>query len=279
MGGVGRSAACWLLIGYPSDVGKHRCSVVGILAHCRAFGSAHFSGQWHVLDTSYREIATIDAGKGTPSDLHDIALRTDGTAMVESYVSVPTDLSASGGKKSAAVLEAQIQRIKVSDGAVLFSWRSLKDFPLTDSYLSLTDTVDYIHVNALSNEPNYSDAVLVSARNISQVFKLNIKTGAVEWKVGAFRVNPGAGTVTEINDAELRHEPDLYGDIQGDTQLLDHGNTLVYFAGHQPTGHATEFDADGTVVQEITAPQSYRVLKYEWTRRSLHRSRPGCRTG
>ncbi|MGI8417652.1 MAG: aryl-sulfate sulfotransferase [Nakamurella sp.] len=219
------------------------------------------------------------------------------------------------------MLEAQIQRIRVSDGAVLQRWRSLKDFPLTDSCISpATDTVDYMHVNALSNDPDDSDAVAVSARNISQVFKLNIKTGVVEWKVGGkrptlalsggavdtlkvggktlpfsfqhdvrvnddgtfsvfdngnqrpvpysrsatFRVNTGAHTATEINDAELRHAPDLYGDIQGNAQLLNNGNRLVYFAGHESTGHATEFGPDGAVVQEITAAQSYRVLKYEW---------------
>ncbi|MGI8417653.1 MAG: arylsulfotransferase family protein [Nakamurella sp.] len=67
-----------------------------VLVYYDGVGLGHYSGKWHVLDSSYRELATIDAGKGTPSDLHDIALRSDGTAIVESYVSVPTDLSASG---------------------------------------------------------------------------------------------------------------------------------------------------------------------------------------
>lgn len=282
-------------------------------------GYGFFVGTWHLLDSHYQTVASIAAGGQPAADSHDLLLRPDGSAVVESYAPVTLDLSHQGGRKDATVYESRIEVVDVASGRVRSTWKSLDSIPLTDTYLDTSAAViDYIHVNSLAVDPGHPDSVIVSGRHISAVFELDLKTGRIGWMVGGrhptleltnatdtlvvdgqvlpfsfqhdarltadgtlsvydngdqrpvpfsraafFRINTAARTVTGVGD--LRHEPDLYGVAQGDAERLPAGHTLVYFAGTQATAHATEFAADGTVVQEVDLPQSYRVSKQEWT--------------
>lgn len=285
----------------------------------QGFGPGNYRGSWHMLNSSYQQVATVSAGNGAKADLHDILLRKDGTAVVESYDPVVMDMRKYGGKKNATVLDCEIQQIDVATGAVLFEWHSLDHLGPAESYADLTSqVVDYFHANALAADPRHPNNVIVSSRHLSQVFALNLKTGKIGWRVGgkhptltlakgaadpvdvkghllpfsyqhdarlqadgtltvydngnqrsphpfsraaSFTLNLRAHTVTENNNKELRHKPDFYGDATGDAEHLPNGDTFVSWG---TTGKATEYNAQGQPVSEITTPMTYRMLKAPW---------------
>ncbi|MGI8417654.1 MAG: arylsulfotransferase family protein [Nakamurella sp.] len=202
-----------------------------VLVYFDGTGGGHYQGSWHIMDDTYHDVATISAGNGAEADLHDMLLRSDGTAVVEAYVPVTKDLSADGGKKDAIVLESQIQTVDVATKKVLTSWSSLSDFPVTDTFEDLTGgTIDYMHTNSLAVDPTDPDAVIVSARNISQVFKLDLITGEVEWKLGGRRptlaLQPGATDTVTIDGAVLPftrvHDGQMLPD--GTVRVFDNGS-------------------------------------------------------
>jgi arylsulfotransferase ASST len=289
------------------------------------FGQGNYRGSWHVLNSSYEEVAKISAGNGASADLHDILLRSDGTAVVESYDPVVMNMTKYGGKARATVLDCDIQQVDIATGDVLFEWHSLDHIPPSDSYADLTGSiVDYFHANSLGADPHHPNNVIVSSRHLSQVFALNLKTGKIAWRLGGkhptlkltkgaadtvaaggrnlpfsyqhdarlhpdgtltlydngnqrkpgfsraatFTLNLKNHTATEKNSAEIRHDPDLYGDATGDVQQLPGGDTLVSWG---TTGKATEYDAGKNVVAEIDTSMTYRLFKVSW------RGTPGTR--
>ena len=55
------------------------------------------TGTSYIADSSYRVIATVKAGNGAQTDLHDFRLTPQGTALVTAHRKVSADLSALGG--------------------------------------------------------------------------------------------------------------------------------------------------------------------------------------
>jgi hypothetical protein len=160
-------------------------------------GPGHSEGTDVILDSHYRQIATVKAGNGLAADQHEFALTPQGTALITIYHQVPYDLSAVGGPSNGSVLDGIIQEVDVATGKVLFEWHSLDHVPLTDSYQPVpTDPstpYDYFHINSvnLDNDGN----LLVSARHTWTVYKLDHHSGDVIWRLGGkqsdFKLGPG----------------------------------------------------------------------------------------
>ena len=157
------------------------------------------TGTSYVADSSYRVIATVKAGNGAQTDLHDFRLTPQGTALVTAHRKVPADLSALGGPAKGAVLASAAQEIDVATGKVLFEWNSLDHVPLTESHQPLrggtADTpYDYFHINSVALTPDGD--LLISSRNTWTVYKVARRSGAVRWRLGGkksgFKAGPGA---------------------------------------------------------------------------------------
>jgi Arylsulfotransferase (ASST) len=156
-------------------------------------------GKVVIADTSYRTVATLNAGDGLQADLHDFVITPQDTALVTAFRTVPADLSGVRGPKRGAALSGVVQEIDIPSGRVLFEWSSLDHVPVTDSYEPLAGGTaaapfDYFHVNSISIAPDGN--LLVSARNTSTVYKVSRTTGQVEWQLGgkrsSFTMGPGA---------------------------------------------------------------------------------------
>ena len=92
-------------------------------------------GEGVIVDSSYREVARVRAGRGRSADLHEIVLTPEGTALITCYpATVQKDLSVVGGAGQGSVLESIIQEIDVATGRVLLEWRSLDHIGLAESY-------------------------------------------------------------------------------------------------------------------------------------------------
>lgn len=149
-------------------------------------GPGHSEGEDVVLDSHYRQIATVSAGNGLKADQHEFRLTPQGTALITVYHAVPYDLSPYGGPVNGQVYDGVFQEIDVASGKVLFQWDSLDHVPLADSYIPVptdpTKPWDYFHINAVN--PDLDGNLLVSGRGVSTIYKVNHKTGDVIWRLG-----------------------------------------------------------------------------------------------
>jgi hypothetical protein len=113
-------------------------------------------GHYVIVDSSYKEIARVEAGFGKDSgDLHEFELTPQGTALITAYQVVHGSLAAIGGPRNARIADSIVQEIDVATGKVLFSWRSIGHVPINESYIPLSgpgapapgNPYDYFHVN------------------------------------------------------------------------------------------------------------------------------------
>jgi hypothetical protein len=82
-------------------------------------------GRAVIADTSYRTIATLNAGNGLQVDLHEFVITPQDTALITANRPVATDLSAIGGPRKGVALSGVVQEIDIPTGKVLFEWSSL----------------------------------------------------------------------------------------------------------------------------------------------------------
>ena len=147
-----------------------------------------------IFNHSYQQVAVVHAGNGLDMDLHEFLLTPNQTAWViaVSPVYLPGI--------SKMVSDAVIQQIDIRTGLVLFEWHALDHIPLSYSYMGANTksfVFDPYHMNSVA--PYGSGSLLVSMRNTSAVYKVNVATGKIQWELGgkhsSFHLLNGAGTV------------------------------------------------------------------------------------
>lgn len=171
-------------------------------------------GTSYIADSSYRVIATVKAGNGAETDLHEFNLTAQGTALITAHREVSTDLSALGGPAKGAVMASIAQEVDVATGKVLFEWDSLDHVELSESHQALAggtagSPYDYFHINSVALAPDGD--LLISSRNTWTIYKVARSNGAIQWRLGGkksdFDARPGAGFAWQ-HDARMP-EPGL----------------------------------------------------------------------
>jgi hypothetical protein len=156
-------------------------------------------GKVVIADTSYRTIATINAGNGLQADLHEFVISPQDTALITAYRPRTTDLSKIGGPAQGVALSGVVQELDIATGKVLFEWDSLDHIPVTDTYAPFAGGTkaapfDYLHINSIAIAPDGD--LLLSARDTSAIYKVSRPSGKVAWQLGgkqsSFRMGPGA---------------------------------------------------------------------------------------
>jgi Arylsulfotransferase (ASST) len=176
-----------------------------------------------VYDTSYQQVAQIEAGNGYAADLHEAQITPQGAAFITAYALVYADLSSAGGSRDGILADAIVQEVDVKTGLVMFEWHAYGHVPLTDSYShpgKASEPWDWFHVNSISLGPSGDGDLLVSSRNTWTVYEISKHTGAILWRIGgrqsSFRMGPGTGTAWQ-HDA--RWQPN------GTITIFDDGST------------------------------------------------------
>jgi hypothetical protein len=159
-------------------------------------------GYYVIMDSSYRQIATVSAGNGLTGDIHEFLITPQGTALITVYRRLAKDLSPVGGPKEGAAFEGIVQEIDITSGRVLFEWHSANHVALSESYAkpppaalgAKATPYDYFHINSIDVEPNGN--LLVSARNTHAVYEIRRGDGRVLWRLGGKKSDfaMGAGT-------------------------------------------------------------------------------------
>jgi len=194
-------------------------------------------GHGVIMDTSYHQIARVDASFGPDTaDLHEFLLTPEGTALITAYRVVPYDLSSLGGPVHGKVADSLIEEIDVKSGKVLFRWHSIGHIAFSESYADLppktgdgSDTPwDYFHINSIEPEPDGN--LLVSARNTHGVYEIDKKTGAVLWRLGGKKSTFTMGSGTQFfwqHDARRHADGTItIFDDESSPAKLDHSRAI-----------------------------------------------------
>ncbi len=152
-------------------------------------------GEVAILDSTYKQIATVKGANGLKADLHEIVLTPQGTAIVTAYATRAADLSAIGGPANGQVFDSVVQETDVATGKLVHEWRSLDHVPVTETYSKpAKGALDYFHVNSASLYDD--DHLLLSSRSTWTLYKVDRSTGAVVWRLGGknsdFTIGQGA---------------------------------------------------------------------------------------
>lgn len=215
----------------------------------------HGKGEDIIMDSSYRRIATVKAGHGFGSDLHEFVISPQNTALVTVYGTKKLDLTSVGGSKDSLVLDGIVQEIDIKTGRVLFEWHSIDHVGLAETYVPMPkDTTkepwDYFHINSINVDKDNN--LIISARNTDAIYKIDRKTGNVIWRLGGkksdFQMGPGTRTA-------FQHDAQMHG-----------GNLIsIYDDGAEPPVHKesrgilVKLDTDNmkaTLVKAYTSPET-----------------------
>jgi hypothetical protein len=158
-----------------------------------------------VADSNYKTVATVRAGNGLQADEHEFLLTPQGAAWVLAYNPVQTSLASAGGPASGIALDGVIQEIDVRTGLVMWEWHSLGRVDVSESFskppATPTGVYDYFHLNSLATDSHGN--VLISARNTWALYAINVRTGAISWRLGGkkstFTLGPGAPFADQHN--------------------------------------------------------------------------------
>lgn len=150
-----------------------------------------------VAGQDYRVIARVRArGRGVITDLHDFDITSHNTALVLGSRVIHRDLSRYAGARNGLIRDGIVQEVDVKTNKVLFSWSIVDHLAPTNSYVHApaSGVWDAYHVNAVSEDSDGN--LLVTVRHLSQVVKVDRRTGKIIWILGGkksdFRVSPSA---------------------------------------------------------------------------------------
>jgi hypothetical protein len=122
-------------------------------------------------------------------------------------------------------------------------WRSLDHVPVADSYRSLEEPYDYLHVNSIDIAPD--GHLLISGRHTWTLYKLHRRTGEVIWRLGGKR-----------SDFEL--DADARFTWQHDARQLD-ARTISLFENGSDGRTKTRSQSRGLVLDVDTRGRRVRV--------------------
>jgi hypothetical protein len=220
------------------------------------------------------------------------------------------DLSTIDGAANARVTGTAIQHVSAA-GALLFQWSPFDHFDIAD--LTAADrapaSINWTHGNAL--ELDADRALIVSFRNLSEITKIDTRTGAIVWRLGGLRnqfsfrggASPGftrqhgvrrtsrgdlllldnlgnidgsrAERYTLDPDRREAHLVGSYGPVGSVTAQLG-GTTQDLPDGHSlvsfgTAGRVEEYDASGAIVWQIEGNPGY-VFRAQRIRSLYHPS-------
>jgi hypothetical protein len=153
-------------------------------------------GEEVIYNNSYRQIGRIRAGNGYHADLHTLQITPEGTAWIDAFDPIHMNLSSYGGGPNDVITDGIVQQVDIRTGLVMWEWHALGHVPVTESHNPEPQghyPWDYVHVNSAS--PGTEGDVLFSARNTWALYDVDIRSGAVRWRLGGrhsnFKFGPG----------------------------------------------------------------------------------------
>ncbi|WP_280379975.1 arylsulfotransferase family protein [Nocardia wallacei] len=167
----------------------------------------HGAGVDYIADEHGTVIETLSPPDDS-SDVHEFRLTPDGHALITSYREITADLTAIGGPRDARMYDTVATVMDVESKRVLLRWSAAEHVSLTDTtepgLLPGSRIYDPYHINSISLGPDGN--LVVSMRNTSTIYGVDIRTGSVTWQLGGkrstFDLGPGVQFAFQ-HDAEF----------------------------------------------------------------------------
>jgi len=185
------------------------------------------------FDQNFKYLKTFLATNGYSTDGHDLKVQPDGSYYMIGYRVNPVDLShyVAGGSPEALERETVVQGFTAA-GELILQWRAWDNYDVRDSKVS----ANFAHMNGLDIDDDGN--ILVSARHLSEVTKINRDSGEVMWRLGGAH-----STFRFVNDP-------LNGtSFQHNISALGKGRYLIFDNGDfhsPPVSRAVEYQLDLT---------------------------------
>ena len=215
---------------------------------------------------------------GWNTDRHDIQPSGNGTTYAIRYVTRPcatdpsqcADMTAYGGGAADKITDGQIVEL-APDGTVLWTWNTRDHIPLSATGNWLNDRFtgakkdggvwDIIHLNSVAMD---GPDIIVSARNLNSVFKIDRATGDIVWRLGGTASWASANTVNPpklVVDANGFDVSQRLISGQHDARLLPNGDLTLHDNGTMTMRKARvlRFQIDGVagtakIMEALTDP-------------------------
>lgn len=204
----------------PSRARDFKIQSTGEMTYRLAEGYDKFFG----MDSGFNVIREYTCSPyGT--DEHELILQPNGNALMIALEWRQIDMSklVPNGKTNATVVGNHIVEVDKNNN-IVFEWRCWDNYKITDAIgIDLTASyIDYIHANAIDIDKDGN--LLVSARHLSEITKINRTTGEMIWRLGG----PGNknNQFTYVNDSfngpSWQHDIRLVGNNH--YTIFDNGN-------------------------------------------------------
>jgi len=265
---------------------------------------------WSEIAVDGSATRTLGCAHGYPPRMHDLIAKPDGSYWLLCDETRTLDLSGQGASRQTRVLGTSVQW-RSATGDVLFEWSPFDHFEIDLSILQLADRasvpINWTHGNALDLDSDGN--LLVSFRNLSEVTKIDMRTGGVVWRMGGAK---NQVTFENVNMPAFVGQHGLRTNGRGQLILLDNlgdsrgsraegydvddarqtarltssydappgvvaqvgGNTQALSGGHVLVsfgsgGGVDEYDASGTVVWRLVGNPGY-IFRAERIRSLYH---------
>ena len=141
---------------------------------------------WLELDPLGNVTRTFGCALGLQSRPHDLISERDGGYWIMCDETRTMDLTADGGVAGARVTGTNVQHVS-ADGRLLFGWSPFDHFAITDVEPAerIGTNVNWTHGNALDFDTDGN--LIVSFRNLNEITKIDVVSGAVIWRMGGLR--------------------------------------------------------------------------------------------
>jgi EmrB/QacA subfamily drug resistance transporter len=182
------------------------------------------SGEIVVVDSGYRTVARLEGTDGWVLTLHALDIR-DGVAWVTANRNVPADLSDVGGVNHGVLVDSALQAYDLKTGRLLSTWSAREHIPMADSETQPPPNGfpwDAYHINSL--QLTGDGKALVSMRNTSAGYLIDLDSGKIEWQLGGSR-----STFDLPAEAEFEWQHDMV--LQGDSTVTLFDNHCCEITG------------------------------------------------
>ena len=170
--------------------------------------AAYADGQTVIEDVAHNVITRVQKHGDVSPDEHEFSITPHGTAYIVSYVRTRADLRPVQGPKDGLIMNGIFEEVDLATGEVLHHWESLDHVALTESHAGVpkdpTEPYDYFHINSVAPTPDGN--VIISARHTWAVYKVELATGAVRWRLGGKKSDfdlPDPATFAWQHDAQF----------------------------------------------------------------------------
>jgi Arylsulfotransferase (ASST) len=128
----------------------------------------------------------LGCARGLRPRFHDVLAEPDGSYWLMCDETRTMDLSNVGGVAGAMVTGTVVQHLDPATG-LIFEWSSFDHFDITDVEKDARagPAVNWTHGNALDLDADGN--LVVSFRSLSEITKIDIRTGAILWRMGGLR--------------------------------------------------------------------------------------------